>query len=89
MANQKNKPVDTVKLAGIIGSIWRNETASGPRYAVTFSRLYKDGDEWKRTESYSRDQALLLYKVADLAHTRIFELQAEDNESNDSESEAA
>ena len=37
--------------------------------------LYKDGDEWKSTQSFSRNDLLLLAKVADQAHSRIFELQ--------------
>ena len=38
----------------------------------------KDGDEWKNTQSFSRNDLLLLAKVADQAHSRIFELQQEE-----------
>ena len=48
-----------------------------PRYNVTFSRLYKEGDEWKSTQSFGRNDLLVLAKVADLAHTRLFQLPAE------------
>jgi hypothetical protein len=37
------------------------------------SRIYKDGDEWKQTESFGRDDLSLLAKVVDLAHTSIFQ----------------
>ena len=70
MANQK--PVDEIRIGRVKATIWHN---------VTFSRLYKDGDQWKSTQSFGRNDLLVLAKVADQAHTRIFELpQQEDVE---------
>ena len=47
-------------------------------YNVTFSRLYKDGDDkWQNTQSFGRNDLLTLAKVADLAHTRIYALPQE------------
>ncbi len=43
----------------------------GVRYNVTFSRLYKDNDQWKSTESFGRDDLLVLGKVADQTHSWI------------------
>lgn len=40
------------------------------RHNVTFQCIYKDGDDWKTTQSFGRDDLLVLAKVADLAHTR-------------------
>ena len=54
-------------------TIWENETPTGKRHNVTIARLYKDDDEWKRTESFGRDDLPLVAKVADLAHSWIFE----------------
>lgn len=67
----RNQPVHEVRLGGIKAAIWQNETQTGVRYNVTFERLYKDGDQWKSTESFGRDDLLLLGKVADLAHSWI------------------
>jgi hypothetical protein len=55
----------------IKGAIWGNPTAEGIRYGVTFERRYRDGDEWKSTHSYGRDDLLTLAKVADEAHSWI------------------
>jgi hypothetical protein len=74
----KNKPADEVRLGTIRAAIWRNDGEKGPRYSVTFERLYKEGSEWKASSSFSRDELLLLAKVADRAHSRIFELATED-----------
>jgi hypothetical protein len=40
---------------------------------VTFSRLYKVGNQWKRSDSFGRDDLPLLAKVADRARTWIYE----------------
>ena len=70
---EKKQPVHQIKLASVKASIWENSTESGPRYNVTFARLYKDGNEWKFSDSFGRDDLLVLAKVADQAHTFICE----------------
>lgn len=67
------KPIHEIRLGAIKAAIWQNESTNGIRYNVTISRLYKDGDTWKRTESFGRDDLLLVAKVANQAHTWIFE----------------
>ena len=62
-------PVHEVRLGAIKATIWENETSVGTRHNVTVARLYKDGDEWKQTESFGRDDLLLLAKVLDQAHS--------------------
>ena len=58
-------------------AIWPNETDDGlVRHNATFSRLYKDtDDQWQSTQSFGRGALLVLAKLADQAHSRIFELQ--------------
>ena len=43
MANQK--PIDEVRIGRVKATIWQNGTEDAPRFNVTFSRLYKDGDQ--------------------------------------------
>ena len=71
--NGGNRPVHEVRLGRIKAAIWANSTEKGVRHNVTFSRLYRDGEDWKDSDSFGRDDLLLLAKVADLAHTWIFE----------------
>jgi len=80
MATPKNKPVHEVRLAAVKAAIWKNDTESGVRFNVTITRLYKDGDDWKNTDSFGRDDLLLVAKVADLAHTWICEQQAQESD---------
>lgn len=69
----KAKPVHEVRLGRIKAAIWANETENGVRHNVTISRLYKDGDEWKTSHSFGRDELPLVEKIADLAHAWIFQ----------------
>jgi len=70
---EKQKPVHEIRLGRIKAAIWENETDNGTRHNVTISRLYKDGDQWKQTTSFGREDLPLVAKVADLAHTWIYE----------------
>ena len=77
------KPVHEVRLGRIKAALWANETENGTRHNVTFSRLYKDeSGNWKRSESFGRDDLPLLAKVADIAHTWIFDQSKETAETN-------
>ena len=71
ISDMKIKPILEIRLGSIKAAVWRNDTEAGVRYNVTFSRLYKDGDLWGSTESFGRDDLLLLAKVADQAHSWI------------------
>lgn len=67
------KPVHEIRLARIKAAIWENDTQNGAMHNVTLSRLYKDGEDWKDSTSFGRDDLLLLAKVCDQAHTWIHE----------------
>jgi hypothetical protein len=67
------KPAHEIRLGAIKAAIWANDTQNGRRFNVTVCRLYKDGEEWKRTDSFGRDDLPLVAKVVDMAHTFIFE----------------
>ena len=76
----KTKPIHEVRLGHIKAAVWKNETENGVRYNATFSRIYKDGESWKSTDSFGRDDLLTLGKVADQAHSWIHaQSQEEDN----------
>ena len=81
MATQK--PVAHERIGNVEAAIWRNETEGRARFNVTFKRHYKDGDAWKSTDSFRRDDLLVLAKVADNAHTIILELQQEEGDAGD------
>ena len=77
----KQKPVHEVRLGFIKAAVWKNDTQNGVRYNTTFCRFYRDKEdnEWKNSDSYGREDLLMLAKVADRAHTWIHEQSQEDN----------
>ena len=81
--NQHQKPADELRVGRITATIWRNRGKDDKTfYNVQLTRLYRDGDSWMRTTSFGRDDLLVVSKIADAAHTRIHELQAEARSSN-------
>lgn len=70
----KTKPVHEIRLGRIKAAIWANDTDNGTRHNVTITRLYKDGDEWKTSTSFGREELPLVAKVADMAHSWIYQL---------------
>jgi aryl-phospho-beta-D-glucosidase BglC (GH1 family) len=82
MKTQKQKPIHEVRLGHIKAAVWKNEVENGVRYNATFSRIYKDGDNWKSTDSFGRDDLLVLAKVADNAHSWIHQQSPGENGAN-------
>ena len=74
----KNRPVHEIRLGAIKASIWENVVGETTRHNVTLCRIYKDkdGDQWKSTESFGRDDLLVVAKVADKAHSWICDQRA-------------
>ena len=85
-----NKPVAEVRVGAVKAAIWPNQTESGVvRHNVTFSRIYKDAEgNWKSTPSFGRDDLLVVAKVADMAHTKIFEVANGHSADQDSEQQS-
>lgn len=72
---EKVQPVHTLRLKNVRAAVWSNRTEAGATYLnVTFSRSYRDQEgSWHTTESFGRDDLLLLAKVADQVHSWIWE----------------
>lgn len=73
---QKNRPVHEVRFGSVRAVIWSNQTEHGLMFNVTVSRSYKttDGDgkdAWRDSDSFGRDDLLVLAKALNEAHTFI------------------
>jgi hypothetical protein len=75
-----NRPVHEIRLGRIRAAVWSNPGEKGPLYSVGIARLYKDETtgQWADSTSFHRDDLLLVAKVADAAHTWIYEQSARD-----------
>ena len=77
---QKQKPVKEVRLGRIRAAIWANQTEGRDIwFNVTVSRLYKDGDQWKDTSAFRRDDLPIVAKVVDMAYAWIWEQEVPAN----------
>ncbi len=85
---KKVRPIHEVRMGRIRAAIWENETQNGTRHNVTLSRLYKDGEDWKDSASFGRDDLPLVAKVSDLAHSWIYQQGQSNGESGDQQDAA-
>ena len=72
-----NKPVAELRIGAVEATVWENEVGGITRHNVTFSRIYRDEDQWKTTHSFGFNNLLTVGKLADQAHTLIAERNAE------------
>ena len=82
----QKKPAHEVRLGRIRAAIWANENGQDDVwFNVTVSRLYNDGDEWKDTHSFRRDDLPIVAKVLDMAYAWIWSQQQATSSSQASE----
>lgn len=71
--NSGNRPIHEIKLGRIRASIWTNQSdRQNLWFNVSISRAYRDGDQWKSTTSFGRDDLPLVAKAADMAYAWIW-----------------
>ena len=77
-ASGSKLPVKTFRLGRVKAAVWENEIDLKKYFNVTFSRTYRDeAGNYHDTDSFGRDDLPLVAKLADQAHTFIFERLAE------------
>ena len=67
------KPVFELRRGLIKVRVWRKRTKAGQRHAVTIVRLFKDGDLWKESMRFGRDDIPLLRLLLDQAYAWIYQ----------------
>jgi N6-adenosine-specific RNA methylase IME4 len=66
------KPAFELRRGLIKVRVWRKRTSSGLRHTVMVTRLYRNGDVWKESSRFGRDDIPLVRYVLDKAHTWIY-----------------
>jgi hypothetical protein len=67
-ASEKNGPIKEIRAGYLRASIWRHERGDGTFWHnVSFSKNYKDGDEWKRTNNFGLEDLPAIEKLAHIA----------------------
>jgi len=70
--NTPKRPVHEIRLGRIKAAIWENTTNQGTRHNVSVTRIYKDGNTWKDSTSFGRDDLPLISKLVDIAYVWIY-----------------
>ncbi|MEZ6061096.1 MAG: hypothetical protein R3C19_12090 [Planctomycetaceae bacterium] len=77
-----NQPVHRLRIGRIGAAIFENRNSDGYLfYNVQFDRSYRDGNDWKHTRNFGRDDLLILAKLSDQAHSWITDRQSANGDS--------
>lgn len=66
------QPIQTFRHGLITVRVWRKHTKFGLRHSVTVTRLFKNGDVWRESTRFGRDDIPLVRLVLDEAHSWIY-----------------
>ena len=84
----KKEPAQKFRLGRIQAAVWSNHNENGDSwYTVTVNRSYKDGDVWKDTTSYRRDDLPIVAKAADMAYAWIWDQTSQSRQESTPEEE--
>ena len=68
MTNQKQRPVNEIRIRTLKASIWANQSQkTGTWYCVTFKRIYKVGGVWKQTGGFGVNDLPEVSRLAEQA----------------------
>jgi len=76
MATTATKPIKTFRLRGVKASVFANQMEQGVYHKLTLQRIYRDGNEWKTTQSLSRDDLPVARLLLERAWEFILETEA-------------
>lgn len=69
----KTPPAHEIRRGLIKVRIWRKKTRSGVRHKLTIVRLFRNGDAWKESSRFGRDDVPVIRLALDEAHTWIYQ----------------
>ena len=73
------QPAHEIRRGLIKVRVWRRQTGSGLRHTVSITRLFRNGDVWKESTRFGRDDIPLVRLLLDEAHTWIHLQRGERN----------
>lgn len=76
MSDNSNKPIHRLRYGNVVATVWANNSHAGYFFNTTFSRVYKDGDQWGDSSSFEDRDLPHLAKAAADVHTWIYQQKA-------------
>jgi hypothetical protein len=67
------KPTHEIRRGLIKVRIWRKRTRDGLRHTVAVTRLFRNGDSWKESTRFGRDDIPLMRLALDEAYAWIYQ----------------
>ncbi len=77
MTENSTRPVYRLRYGNVVAAVWADNSSAGYFYNTTFSRLYKDGQQWGDSNSFEDRDLPNLAKAAADVHTWIFHRKAQ------------
>jgi len=81
------RPEKTFRCGPIAASIWQDSNVHNKQvvtfYSISIDKAYKDGEEWKHTNSFSAEDLPKIALVANEAYKHLRLTSAETNEPSD------
>lgn len=67
------QPTHEIRRGLIKVQIWQKHIRDRLRHTITVTRLFRNGDQWKESTRFSREDIPRLRNALDAAHTWIFQ----------------
>lgn len=77
-SGESKKPIKILRIGLIRASIFDRDTQNSTFYATSFSRSYKDGKDWKYTDSFGVEDLPVIEKLAEGGLRWILQKQGEE-----------
>ena len=83
-SHSSTKPVETFRFRGVSASVFENQTDDGkPFHKVSLVRTYRDGKDFRTTNTFSRDELPLVMLVAKSAYEFVLSAERDNREHAD------
>ncbi len=70
---KKEQPTTKIRIGAISIAGWKHSSDKGDWMSYEMQRSYKDGDEWKNTSSFRRDDIPKMVLALNLAYEEAFQ----------------
>ena len=64
-----SRPIHEIRRGLIVVRVWRKRTKGHFNYSVTIVRLFRNGEQWKESTRFGRDDIPVMRLALDKAHT--------------------
>ena len=69
---ETKRPIHEIRLGNVRATIWPNQKDQRTWYAVSVSRRYKQGSEWKDVTNFNHDDLPVLVQAVQMAYSWIW-----------------